>query len=72
VDPEVRADAGVGEQLLGAGTADAVDVRECDLDALVTREVDTDKACLVVALSEGTCPSLFTVVWSCRVSGFVG
>ena len=41
-------DAGEREQLLGAGTADAVDVGECDLDALVAREVDTNKACHVV------------------------
>src|SRR5919107_2528630 len=45
VHAEVRADPGLGEQLLGAGTADAVDVGECDLDALVAREVDTDEAC---------------------------
>src|SRR3954471_12785448 len=37
VDPQVGADAGVGEELLGGGTADAVDVGECDLDALVAR-----------------------------------
>src|SRR6478609_4927055 len=47
VDPGVRVDAGGGQELLGAGTADAVDVGECDLDALVAREVDTNEACHV-------------------------
>ena len=51
VDAEVRADAGGLQHLLGAGTADAVDVGECDLDALVAREVHTNEACHVVALS---------------------
>ena len=35
----------VAARVLGAGTADAVDVGECDLDALVAREVDTNEAC---------------------------
>src|SRR3954465_5674995 len=47
VDAEVGADPGHGQELLGAGTADAVDVGECDLDALVAREVDTNEACHV-------------------------
>src|SRR4051812_30694100 len=47
VDPQVGADAGVGEELLGGGAADAVDVGERDLDALVAREVDTNEACHV-------------------------
>src|SRR3990170_3672593 len=51
VDPGVRVDAGGGQELLGAGTADTVDVGECDLDALVAREVHTNEACHVVALS---------------------
>ncbi len=51
VDPEVRVDPGAREELLGAGTADAVDVGECDLDALVAREVDTNEACHVSGLS---------------------
>ena len=51
VDAEVGADPGGGQELLGAGTADAVDVGECDLDALVAREVDTNEACHVVAVS---------------------
>src|SRR5512139_313890 len=42
VDPHVGVDPGAGQELLGAGTADAVDVGECDLDALVAREVDTN------------------------------
>src|SRR5688572_31203190 len=52
VDPGVRVDPCDGQELLGAGTADAVDVGECDLDALVAREVDTNEACHVaVSLS---------------------
>src|SRR6478752_5273261 len=47
VDPSVRVDTGGSEQLLGAGTADAVDVGESDLDALVAREVNTNEACHV-------------------------
>src|SRR3954463_4623721 len=39
VDAGVRVDPRGGQHLLGAGTADAEDVGECDLDALVTREV---------------------------------
>ena len=42
VDAQVRVDPGCGQELLGAGTADAVDVGECDLDALVAREVHTN------------------------------
>ena len=49
VHPGVRVDTGGGEDLLGAGTADAVDVGERDLDALVAREVDSNKACHVLA-----------------------
>ena len=37
---QVRADAGGGQDLLGAGTADAVDVGQRDLHALVAREID--------------------------------
>src|SRR3954447_684212 len=48
VDPGVRVDPGRGEDLLGAGTADAVDVGECHLDALVAREVHTNEACHVL------------------------
>src|SRR3954452_14731339 len=70
VDPGVRVDTGDGQQLLGAGTADAVDVGECHLDALVAREVDTNKACHVWRFpSAGLVPLWFTVVWSCRVPG---
>src|SRR5206468_1966573 len=53
VDTEVGADSGLGEQLLGAGTADAVDVGECDLDALVAREVNTNEACHQMAFPSG-------------------
>ena len=38
-------DPGGRQELLGAGTADAVDVGECDLDALVAREIHTNEAC---------------------------
>src|SRR5690606_25760741 len=58
VDPEVRVDPGRCEQLLGAGTADAVDVGECDLDALVAREVYTCEACHVWRFPSSA------VVWS--------
>src|SRR6478735_8635088 len=70
VDAEVGVHAGLGENLLGAGTADAVDVGECDLDALVTREVNTNEACHEwLFLSRATAAlRYFTVVWSCRVS----
>ena len=44
---EVRADAGRGQRLLGAGTADAVDVGERDLEPLLAGEVDADKTCHV-------------------------
>src|SRR5512139_788675 len=47
VDPHVGVDPGRCQELLGAGTADAVDVGECDLDALVAREVHTNEACHV-------------------------
>src|SRR4051812_38780194 len=50
VDAQVGADPGIGEELLGAGTADAVDVGECDLDALVAREVHTNEACHQMAI----------------------
>src|SRR5690349_19019612 len=41
----VPADAGGFQDLLGAGTADAVDVGQRDLHALVAREVDAHEAC---------------------------
>src|SRR4051794_25062513 len=47
VDAGVRVDPGRGQHLLGAGSADAEDVGECDLDALVAREVHTNEACHV-------------------------
>src|SRR5687767_8241804 len=68
VDSRVRVDPGRGEQLLGAGTADAVDVGESDLDALVAREVDTNEACHV-AVSLSVQRFGF---WSCRVSSRLG
>src|SRR5205823_5833276 len=43
--PQVRADAGLRERLLGAGAAEAEDVGEGDLQPLVTRQVDADEAC---------------------------
>src|SRR4051794_3033194 len=42
VDAGVGVDPGSGQHLLGAGSADAEDVGECDLDALVAREVHTN------------------------------
>ena len=63
VDARVRVDPGRGEQLLGAGTADAVDVGKCDLDALVAREVNNNKACNVYSFSGSR--------WSGRVASRV-
>src|SRR4051795_1564061 len=54
VDARVRVDPGRGQHLLGAGSADAEDVGECDLDALVAREVHTNEACHVAFLSCGS------------------
>src|SRR5690606_37089022 len=45
VNAQVATDAGVGQGLGSAGTADAVDVGESDLEALVARQVDTDQTC---------------------------
>ena len=39
----VRVDAGFREDLFGGREADAVDIGQTDLDALVAREVDTNK-----------------------------
>src|SRR6476661_8847406 len=67
VDPSVRVDTGGSEQLLGAGTADAVDVGESDLDALVAREVNTNEACHVAV------PCLSRIGFgSCRVPTRLG
>ena len=46
---KVGVDPGLGQQLVGAGTANAVDVGKCDLDALLAREINTNKACHVLA-----------------------
>src|SRR3954454_6143136 len=64
VDPQVGAHTGLGQELLGAGTADAVDVGECDLDALVAREVDANEACHQMAVPSG----LSRWFRSCRVA----
>src|SRR4051794_34409064 len=47
LDPDVAADAGEAQGLQGAGAADAVDVREGDLHALVARDVDAGETCHV-------------------------
>src|SRR5690606_34296821 len=47
LDAQVRAHASGGQDLLGTGTADAVDVGERDLHALFARDVDADDACHV-------------------------
>src|SRR3954451_14329979 len=47
LDADVAADPGDAERLEGAGTADAVDVREGDLHALIARDVDAGKTCHV-------------------------
>src|SRR3954454_3524293 len=67
VDPGVRADPGRGQDLLGAGTADAVDVGECHLDALVAREVHTNEACHVLVSLRGS-----QRCRSCRVPDLLG
>src|SRR5215203_354050 len=64
----VRVDPGRGEDLLGAGTADAVDVGECDLDALVAREVNTDEACHEWLFLSRATAALRTSRWSGRVA----
>src|SRR3954453_12977423 len=58
VDSEVGAHAGLGEDLLGSSTADAVDVGECDLDALVARKVDTNEACHGMAVLSVGCTAV--------------
>src|SRR5262249_30768994 len=45
VDPDVPADTGCLQRLERSGTAYPVNVSECDLKALVAREVDTNQAC---------------------------
>src|SRR5699024_815056 len=45
VGAQVRGDAGLVQQLGGTGGADAVDVGESDLHALVARQVNSSKAC---------------------------
>ena len=42
LDAQIGADPGRGEDLRRSGTANAIDVGERDLDALVAREVDAD------------------------------
>src|SRR5690606_17306330 len=47
---QVRVDTRGLEDLLGAGTADAVDVRECDLHPLFAGKIDTCETCHVAFL----------------------
>src|SRR4051795_4521961 len=71
VHPHVGAHSGLGQELVGAGTADAVDVGECHLDALVAREVDTNEACHSGdSLLRGCCPCGSR--WSGRVASAGG
>src|SRR6201999_3036730 len=51
LDAEVRADARGLQQLLGAGTADAVDVGQRDLHPLFAGEVDASNSCHVSSSS---------------------
>src|SRR5699024_9046229 len=44
-DADVAADAGGGEGLQAASAPDPVDVGECDLHALLARDVDAGKSC---------------------------
>ena len=41
VRAQVRRNTGLLEQFLGSGCTDAIDVGECDLHALVAREIHT-------------------------------
>ena len=41
----VGVDTGVGQNLLRGGQADAVNVGQGDLDALIARKIDTNKTC---------------------------
>jgi len=45
VDSQIAAHSSGGEGLGGAGLPDAEDVGQCDLEALLAREVDTNEAC---------------------------
>src|SRR6476469_2543156 len=47
-DAGARVDPGGSQRLLGAGTTHSEDVGESDLDALLAREVHTNKTCHVV------------------------
>ena len=51
LDTGVGADARLGQCLLRAGSTHAEYIGKCDLDALLTREVDTNKTCHLVRFS---------------------
>ena len=62
--PEIRADAGGVKDFLGAGTADAVDVCQCDLHALFARKINTRETCHV-GISLSVCGGLLPALPLC-------
>jgi len=53
VHASVGVNASRGQKLLSTGTADAVDVGKCDLNALVARQVNTNEAVRLVNREKG-------------------
>src|SRR5664280_3539926 len=51
LDSSVGADTRLGQRLLSAGATHAEYIGKCDLDALLTREVNTNKTCHLVRFS---------------------
>jgi hypothetical protein len=64
-DAGVGVDTRGGQRLLGAGATHSEDVGESDLDALLAREVHTDKTCHLV------CFLCSPEVWCSTVPGLV-
>ena len=54
MDAQVTADTGGLESLQGTGVSDSENVGQCDLEALVARQVDSNEACHVASLSSLT------------------
>src|SRR5262249_46633504 len=50
LDPDVLVDAGLGQGLERPRATDTVDVRQCDLNALLARDVDACQTCHGVLL----------------------
>src|SRR6185295_753298 len=68
IAPLVGRDAGLFEHGVRPVAAEPVDVRECDLDALVAREVDACDACHVLVVLVGW---LGTQPWRCLWRGLL-